>query len=129
MNSESDVTAANLKKLEGLLERNTVLLNRSDTCGHCHAFQPEFTKYKQISAPTHTVELESSALHAISSKKPALYKKVTARDGLYFPMVIIFIKKNDKVSKSVYQGPRTATAIKEEVTKKKTVKKTVKKTI
>lgn len=123
LNKAENVTEASLKKVEHLLESNSVLLNRANYCGHCHAFTPEFNKYKNMALKQglNIVELESSALHEISAKHSKLYKKVTAKDGLYFPMVIIYIKGK----KTVYNGPRMATDLNQHVKEKlvKTVPK------
>lgn len=114
MNSEHDINDQNLTKLQNLLQDNTILLNRANFCGHCHQFTPEFTKYTEMAKAQHMniVELENDALSKIRSLKPQLYDKVTSKEGLYFPMVIIYIK--NKV-KHLYEGPRTADAIRDTI--------------
>jgi len=125
LNSEKDVTQSKLNKILELLKKNTVLLNRADFCGHCHHFQPEFNRFASLAKldKVNVVELESAALHTIQKKDPKLYTKITAKDGLYFPMVIIFARKSDKTSKSIYNGERNAASLKIEVDKKMAVKK------
>ena len=58
------------------------------------------------------VELENDALSKIKLLKPQLYNKVTSKEGLYFPMVIIYIKNKEK---HLYEGPRTADAIRDTI--------------
>lgn len=136
LNSESDITPQNLKKLEELVsEKNTVLFNYATWCGHCHVFRPQWEKFKtEMGTKVNYVEIESAALNKISAKK-TLYKKITPTDGaVYFPMIILFVKKNDKAcEKKLYDGNRDASSLKTFVTSKiKTTKsggKTVKKNI
>jgi thiol-disulfide isomerase/thioredoxin len=112
LNSEKDVTLANIKKLEKSLKEPTVLLNRADFCGHCHAFMPEFIKFKEMtkSDKINIVEIESAAQHSIKDKHPSLFKKIIRSDGqIYYPMILLYCLK-----KIEYTGPRTAESLKEQ---------------
>lgn len=128
LTSESDVNLKNLKKLETLTGKTTVLFNHATWCGHCHMFRPEWEQFKEQMGGTKVnfVEIESSALSKIRENKK-MYKKVTPTDGaVYFPMVIFFIKKGDKCEKKLYEGNRDASSLKtfiESKTPKKTIKK------
>jgi thiol-disulfide isomerase/thioredoxin len=108
-NSESDFSSEKLSKLENILgNKNTMVLNHSNYCGHCHAMRGEFEKFKK-STKTNVVEIEGGVLETLK-KHPKIYKKLTPKDGsMYFPMIIVFIKRKDKTSakRVFYEGPRT----------------------
>lgn len=107
---ESDVTASKLKKFEDVLDnRTTVVLHHSEYCGHCIAMRDEFNKFKS-ETKHHVVEIEGGALSKVSQNKK-IYSKVGPKDGqMYFPMILVFIRRETMVTpkKIEYQGPRTA---------------------
>lgn len=148
LDSAGDVTPTNLKKLESLVSnKTTVLLNHANWCGHCNIFKPQWEEFKKNAGKgVNIVQIESDALTQIQ-KDNKIYKRVTPKDGMvYFPMIIIFVKKDGKASdKKIYDGNRSAADLKtfidtkvkptssskpkkESVKKTKTGKKTTKKT-
>lgn len=111
-----DLTPANLKKLESLVsKKNTVLLNHADWCGHCQVFKPQWEEFrKKVGKGVNVVQIENGALTELQRNK-TLYKKITPQDGLvYYPMIIVFVKKDSKPNseKKIYDGNRTATDLK-----------------
>jgi thiol-disulfide isomerase/thioredoxin len=119
--NEEDVTDTNLKKLDKLVSNNnTILLNHATWCAHCHHFQPEWKKFKSLAAKNkvNVIDVESSALQKIEQNSK-LYKKITPKDGMvYFPMIIIFVKKNKGTIKTFYKGNKTATELSTFIDKK-----------
>ena len=111
----SDLTQTNLKKLEEMVSKqNTVLLNHANWCGHCQVFKPQWEDFKKSAGRgVNLVSIENEALSELQKHK-TLYKKVTPKDGaVYFPMIIVFVKKGTKpVEKKVYDGNRTAEDLK-----------------
>lgn len=126
LESVADLTPKNLKKLEDLVsQKNTVLLNHANWCGHCQIFKPEWNEFRQnIGKKVNLVQIENDALSALQKNK-TLYKKVVPKDGVvYFPMIIIFLKKNSKKTseKKIYDGNRTAFDLKSYIDTKVKVK-------
>lgn len=126
---ENQFTPTNLQKLEDILtNKNTVLLHHADYCGHCQTMRGEFEKFKTETS-TNVVEIESSALSTAGKHKKIAKRIIPSNGQMYFPLIIIFIKKADgKTSKRiVYKGPRTAEALKDKIKsltqKKRVVKK------
>lgn len=115
LDNASDVTPANLKKLESLVSnKTTVLLNHANWCGHCNMFKPQWEEFKKNAGKgVNLVQIESDALTQIQ-KDNKIYKRVTPKDGMvYFPMIIIFVKKDGKASeKKIYDGNRSAADLK-----------------
>ena len=127
LNSKEDLTAANLKKLNNLLyDKNTVVLNHATWCGACSAFKPDWSEFKK-NTKANLVEIESSALEGLKENQK-LYKRVTPKDNsVYFPMIIVFIKKETKASaKKLYEGSRNASEIQNYVSMKTQKPKTTK---
>ncbi len=117
LDSASDVTPENMKKLRLLISnKNTVLLNHATWCGHCQMFKPEWEQFKtSVGKNVNVVQIENDALSVLKQDKQ-VYKRVTPKDGMvYFPMIIIFVKKNNGTSaeKKIYEGSRTAEDLKE----------------
>lgn len=111
-NTKQDVTAQNLTKLNKLLfKENTVVLNHATWCGHCQMFKPQWDEFKQrVSKKVNVVEVEADALEALKSNQK-VYKRIVSKDGMvYFPMIIVFVKKGDTSSseKKLYEGNRNA---------------------
>jgi thiol-disulfide isomerase/thioredoxin len=129
LNKADDVNTKSLKKLEKLVStENTVLLNHANWCGHCQMFKPEWDQFKNKGGSgLNVVEIESSALEALKSN-PKLYKRVTPKDGMvYFPMILVFIKKENKASdKKVYDGNRSSDGLEQYLHGKVKVTKTKK---
>ncbi len=141
LDSSSDVTPENMKKLQSLISnKNTVLLNHANWCGHCQMFKPQWEEFKKMAGKgINVVQIENDALTKVREDKKT-YNRVTPKDGMvYFPMIIIFIKKDGKLAeKKIYEGNRTAADLKafidsnvkskpKKTTKKTTVKKSEKK--
>lgn len=126
---ESDVTASKLKKFEEILDNKTaVVLHHSEYCGHCIAMRDEFDKFKE-ETKDHVVEIEGGALSKVSQHKK-VYSKVGPKDGqMYFPMILVFIRRETMVTpkKIEYQGPRTADALKAFIEEQKQKTKSLKK--
>ena len=126
LDGPSDLTQTNLKKLEEMVSKqNTVLLNHANWCGHCQVFKPQWEEFKKSAVRgVNLVQIENEALSELQ-KHRTLYKKVTPKDGaVYFPMIIVFIKKGTKpVEKKVYDGNRTAEDLKTFVQSKVKVEK------
>lgn len=131
LNKADDVNTKSLKKLEKLVStENTVLLNHANWCGHCQMFKPEWEQFKNKgTSGLNVVEIESSALEALKNNQK-LYKRVTPKDGMvYFPMILVFIKKENKASdKKVYDGNRSSDGIEQYLHGKIKVTKTKKAT-
>lgn len=105
---ENDVSDSDIKKVDSLLggTKTTVLLNHANYCGHCHAMRSEFELFKE-KAKANIVEIESSSLGSFQ-RHPNIYKKIKSDEGIYFPMIIIFVARaNKKPLKKLYKGPRT----------------------
>ncbi len=132
LDSASDVTPENMKKLRLLISnKNTVLLNHATWCGHCQMFKPEWEHFKtSVGKNVNVVQIENDALSVLKQDKQ-VYKRVTPKDGMvYFPMIIIFVKKNNGTTaeKKIYEGSRTAEDLKEFINGKiKPAKETKKK--
>jgi len=106
---ENDVSDSDISKVDSLLggTKTTVLLNHANYCGHCHAMRGEFELFKQ-KTNANIVEIESSSLGSFQ-RKPSIYKKIKSDEGIYFPMIIIYVARADKKPlKKLYKGPRTA---------------------
>ena len=107
LKTEQDITANNIKKLDKLVNNeNVILLNYATWCLHCNMFKPEWEKFKIEAAKKkmHIVEIENKALDKLQTNK-TLFKKITPKDGMvYFPMLIIFVKKPNGCTKTFYKG-------------------------
>lgn len=121
LENTSDITPANIKKLQSLISsKNTILLNYATWCGHCEIFKSEWEQLKKsVGKDINMVQIESDALTKLQQDKKT-YKRVTPKDGMvYFPMIIIFIKKNGKASeKKIYDGNRSAIDLNEFINSK-----------
>jgi len=117
----------NIKKLETLTQKNTVLFNKANWCGHCQVFAPQWEEFKRnIGSKVNIVEIESSILNKIKDDHKNLYKRVTPSSGaVYFPMIIIYIKKGNKIEKKLYENNRDAKTLQNHVEEK--LKKSVNK--
>lgn len=122
---DANVKQGHLNKLEEAVNNgNTVLLNHANWCFHCKAFAPEWSEFtaqmKKSNPKTNIMSVESSAIEKVDRGSP-LFKKITKKEGnehvLYFPMIIVFVKKGDSVVKKVYEGPRNAKDLKSFVEK------------
>lgn len=126
---DSDVTASRIKKFEEILDNKTaVVLHHSEYCGHCIAMRDEFDKFKS-ETKEHVVEIEGGALNKVSQHKK-IFSKVAPKDGqMYFPMILVFIRRETMVTpkKIEYQGPRTAEALKKFIEEQKLKHKSLKK--
>lgn len=116
LDSAEDVSAKNMKLLDTLVSKqNTVVLNHASWCGHCQVFKPEWEVFKNnVCNKVNVVQIENSALTQIQQNK-RLYKKIVPKDGaVYFPMIVVFIKKGSKptTEKKIYDGNRTAMDLK-----------------
>ena len=126
-NGEKDFTASKVQKLDKSLKENkksAVVLHHSEYCGHCVAMRDEFEKFKK-DTDKHVIEVEGGALETLR-KHQNIYKKVCPGDGsMYFPMIIIFIKRTYFLTpkKYLYDGPRTAEGIKKFIVEKETTHK------
>lgn len=118
LKDEKDMSPQNMKKLEKMIsQENTVLMNHATWCGHCNMFRPEWEQFKQGAGKgVNVVEIESKALDHLKQNNK-LYKKVVSKDGsVYFPMIVVFIKKGTKPSeKKMYDGNRNAADLKQYV--------------
>ncbi len=135
-NKEGDFTQTKVKKFHDSIKENkksAVVLHHSEYCGHCVAMRDEFDKFKK-STDKHVIEVEGGALGTLK-KHNHVYKRVCPSDGsMYFPMIVIFIKRTYYLTpkKYIYEGDRTAEGIhkfikeKEEKHKKNPIKKLLK---
>ena len=122
ISSENELTDKNMKILEKATKEDTIWVNKSNYCGHCHTFQPEWVKLKEKmkNRKINMIDVEASAMEKIKSRS-SLYKKVTGKDqSLYFPMIIIFTKVGDKTRKKLYEGNRTSADLEDQLSKIKT---------
>jgi hypothetical protein len=109
---EKDFSSTKVESLKKALEENkksTVVLHHSEYCGHCVAMRGEFDKFSGGST-NHIIEIEGGALGTLQKHKK-IYSKVCPKDGsMYFPMIVIFIKRTYDLTpkKYIYEGPRTA---------------------
>jgi thiol-disulfide isomerase/thioredoxin len=106
---ENEVSDSDISKVDSLLggTKTTVLLNHAHYCGHCHAMRSEFELFKQRTN-ANIVEIESSSLGSFQ-RKPTIYNKIKSDEGIYFPMIIVYVARTSKKPlKKLYKGPRTA---------------------
>ncbi len=93
-----------------------IVLNYASWCGACHAFMPEWVKFeKHAPKGVKLIKVESSAYTSLPYQQPGLYKKLTDKGNLYFPMIIMFVDGK----KYMYKGERSAEALKTFVNAKK----------
>jgi thiol-disulfide isomerase/thioredoxin len=117
LTSEKDVNQKSLQKIDNALTQDTVWFNFANWCGHCNEFKEEWNKFKKLMSKekVNVISVESTAMEKIK-QHPRLYKRATKKEGnqqvLYFPMIIFFVKKGDKMVKKVYDGQRTADDLK-----------------
>jgi thiol-disulfide isomerase/thioredoxin len=114
---ESQLTDQTMEKLHNAVHKeNTIWLNHAKWCSHCLAFGPEWKKLKKQMKDnkTNVIDIESSVIEKLQEKNPALYKRVTKKEGLYFPMIVVFSKKDGKPKshKKYYTENRTSTELK-----------------
>lgn len=86
---------------------HTISLIHATWCGHCNVFKPEWEKIRK-SKKFNTISIESSAVDKVKSKNPKLMERISKKEGIYFPMIYLFIKKGDKIEKKLYEGNRSA---------------------
>ena len=106
---ENEVSDSDISKVDSLLggTKTTVLLNHANYCGHCHAMRSEFELFKKGTS-ANIVEIESSSLGSFQ-RKPTIYNKIKSEEGIYFPMIIVYVARTSKKPlKKLYKGPRTA---------------------
>jgi len=119
---QTDFTPTKVDKFDKSIKENkksTVVLHHSEYCGHCIAMRDEFNKFKK-DTDKHVIEVEGSALETLR-KHHHIFKKVCPSDGsMYFPMIVIFIKRTYHLTpkKYLYEGPRTAEGIKSFIAEK-----------
>jgi thiol-disulfide isomerase/thioredoxin len=100
----------NIAELNNKVMKKLSKLVSATWCGHCHMFRSEWEQFKKNNAKkVNIVEIESGVLDALKSDAK-LYKRLTPKDGMvYFPMLLLYTKKEDKLSqKRLYDGERTA---------------------
>ena len=111
---DSDFTEGKLAKFQQMLadDKSSVVLHHSEYCGHCWAMREEFEKFKK-STKHHVAEIEGGVLDKLQQNKK-IYNKVGPKGGMYFPMIIIFIKRDGCAAhkKYMYDGPRTEEGLK-----------------
>lgn len=95
---------------------HTISLIHATWCGHCVTFKPEWEKIRK-SKKFNTISIESSAVDKVKSENPKLMDRISRKEGLYFPMIHLFIKKGDKVKKVLFEGNRSAEEIEETIKK------------
>ncbi len=104
-----------------------IVLNYATWCGACHAFMPEWLKFEKAAPKgVKLIKVESSAYASLPYSQPSLYKKLTDKGSLYFPMVVMFVDGK----KYMFKGERSAEGLKKFVDSKKkpATKKPIKKT-
>jgi hypothetical protein len=121
LKTEQDITPQNLRKLETMLaDGNSMVLNHAEWCGHCNNLKPHWNSFKQTQSAKNinVIEVESRALQALESN-PKIYTKITPRDKMvYFPMIIVFIRRKGKITKVFYKGNKTSSDLTNFVDKK-----------
>ena len=101
---------------------NSVVLNHWTQCGHCIMFKPEWEKFRKdmVGEKELTlISIEMSAARPLFSNSAILQNKLSDQGQLYFPMIIVFVDGK----KYMYQGERTAEALKKFYEAKRTVAK------
>lgn len=130
LHSEKDLTEANMKKLDKLInQENTVILIHATWCGHCVMFKPQWQIFKKsVGHAFNVVEIESTALNKLK-ENTQLYKRLFGMQGVYFPMLLLFKKVEGKAKsvKKLYEDERSAeklATVAEKLFKKAPVRKT-----
>jgi thiol-disulfide isomerase/thioredoxin len=95
---------------------HTISLIHATWCGHCVTFKPEWEKLRK-SKKFNTISIESSVVDKVKSENPKVLERLSRKEGLYFPMIHLFIKKGDKVKKVLFEGNRSAEEIEETIKK------------
>lgn len=95
---------------------HTISLIHATWCGHCVVFKPEWEKLRK-SKKFNTISIESSVVDKVKTENPKVLERLSRKEGLYFPMIHLFIKKGDKVKKILYEGNRSAKDIEEFIEK------------
>lgn len=86
---------------------HTISLIHATWCGHCVTFKPEWEKIRK-SKKFNTISIESSVVDKVKAENPKVLERLSRKEGLYFPMIHLFIKKGDKVKKVLFEGNRSA---------------------
>jgi thiol-disulfide isomerase/thioredoxin len=106
---------------------HTISLIHATWCGHCVTFKPEWEKLRK-SKKFNTISIESSVVDKVKAENPKVLERLSRKEGLYFPMIHLFIKKGDKVKKVLFEGNRSAEEIEETIKKMSASKSKAKKT-
>lgn len=101
---------------------HTISLIHATWCGHCVTFKPEWEKIRK-SKKFNTISIESSVVDKVKAENPKVLERLSRKEGLYFPMIHLFIKKGDKVKKVLFEGNRSAKDIEEFIEKHSTKSK------
>jgi thiol-disulfide isomerase/thioredoxin len=111
------VTIRKLNKLHDMIQsKTTILLLHAQWCFHCKMFRPVWERIVKrahdtdITKHVQFLEIEENVLSILQRRNNELFKYVsttTKSNQIFFPKLMVFVKKGDKVMKTTYDETRS----------------------
>lgn len=122
MSGIKKITEKNMSKLMTMIHaKSTMLLIYSESCIHCQIFHPQWAEAAKTAAKQTNIkknfqmlEIEHGVLTKLHEKNPKLFDyicRTKASQDIYFPKVMVFLKKGERIMKQEYHGERDKDAI------------------